>query len=53
MCQTTQSVPTTLIFLIISTAKGAIGGGNINPSTLPQTHQVDYLRVVTSYGAPR
>jgi hypothetical protein len=33
------------MFLIINTAVGGIGGGTVDPSTLPQTHQVDYVRV--------
>jgi beta-glucanase (GH16 family) len=44
-CTQTVGVPTTPMFLIINTAVGGSGGGSVDPSTLPQTHQVDYVRV--------
>lgn len=44
-CTLTSSVPYTPMFLIIDTAMGGNGGGSINDSTLPQTTQVDYVRV--------
>ena len=44
-CTKTDGVPSTPMFLIINTAVGGSGGGSVDPSTLPQTHQVDYVRV--------
>lgn len=44
-CQVTSYVPTTPMFLIIDTAVGGGGGGTVRNSTLPQTTEVDYVRV--------
>ena len=44
-CTKTAGIPSTPMFLIINTAVGGIGGGTVDASTLPQTHQVDYVRV--------
>lgn len=38
-------VPTVPYYLVINAAIGGNGGGNPNPSTFPQTFQVDYVRV--------
>jgi len=46
-CQTSSNVPTTPLFLLISTAIGGNGGGTVNNSTLPQTLSVDYVRVTS------
>jgi beta-glucanase (GH16 family) len=46
-CHITSYVPTTPMFLIIDTAVGGIGGGMVKKSTLPQTTQVDYVRVTS------
>jgi Glycosyl hydrolases family 16/Carboxypeptidase regulatory-like domain len=43
-CTLTQNIPTTPMFLIINTAMGG-AGGSVNNSTLPQTLQVDYVKV--------
>jgi beta-glucanase (GH16 family) len=47
-CQITSYVPTTPMFLIINTAVGGVGGGTVKNSTLPQTTQIDYVRVTPS-----
>jgi beta-glucanase (GH16 family) len=44
-CTRTGGVPSTPMFLIVNTAVGGSGGGTVDPSTLPQTHQVDYVRI--------
>jgi beta-glucanase (GH16 family) len=44
-CTFTSSIPSTAMFMIIDTAIGGNGGGTITDSTLPQTTQVDYVRV--------
>ena len=44
-CTQTVGVPSTPMFMIINTAVGGSGGGPVDPSTLPQTHQVDYVRI--------
>lgn len=44
-CQVTTLIPTTPMFLIINTAVGGVGVGRVKPSTLPQTTQIDYVRV--------
>jgi beta-glucanase (GH16 family) len=44
-CQMTTSIPTTPMFLIINTAVGGTGAGRVEPSTLPQTTEIDYVRV--------
>ena len=44
-CQTTSFVPTTPMFMIIDTAVGGVGGGAVKNSTLPQTTEVDYVKV--------
>jgi hypothetical protein len=44
-CRFTSAIPSTPMFMIIDTAIGGIGGGQIKNSTLPQTTQVDYVRV--------
>jgi beta-glucanase (GH16 family) len=38
-------VPNVPMYLVIHTAIGGIGGGKPDPSTFPQTFQVDYVRV--------
>jgi beta-glucanase (GH16 family) len=40
-----RRVPNVPMYLVIHTAIGGIGGGNPDPSTFPQTFQVDYVRV--------
>ena len=47
-----RRVPNVPMFLIIHTAIGGTGGGNPDPSTFPQTFQVDYVRV-TQYATWR
>ena len=44
-CTVTSAVPSHPMFLLINTAMGGIGGGTINPSTLPQSSSIDYVRV--------
>jgi hypothetical protein len=44
-CKFTSTIPSTPMFMIISTGVGGNGGGRIVNSTLPQTTQVDYVRV--------
>jgi beta-glucanase (GH16 family) len=44
-CQMTQYVPNQPMFLIINTAVGGIGAGRVIPKTLPQTTEIDYVRV--------
>jgi beta-glucanase (GH16 family) len=44
-CKLTSAIPSTPMFMIINTAVGGLGGGQIINSTLPQTTQVDYVRV--------
>jgi beta-glucanase (GH16 family) len=44
-CKFTSSIPSTPMFLIVDTAVGGVGGGPIRNSTLPQSTQVDYVRV--------
>jgi hypothetical protein len=44
-CQTTTLIPTTPMFLIINTAVGGVGVGRVKASTLPQTTEIDYVRV--------
>jgi beta-glucanase (GH16 family) len=44
-CQMTQFVPNQPMFLIINTAVGGIGAGRVAPKTLPQTTEIDYVRV--------
>jgi beta-glucanase (GH16 family) len=44
-CTKTAGIPSTPMFLILNTAVGGTGGGAVDPSTLPQTHQVDYVRI--------
>jgi beta-glucanase (GH16 family) len=45
MCRKTSFIPQTPMFLIINTAVGGIGAGPVKNSTLPQTTDVDYVRV--------
>jgi beta-glucanase (GH16 family) len=40
-----RRVPNVPMYLVIQTAIGGTGGGNPDPSTFPQTFQVDYVRV--------
>ena len=40
-----RSVPKVPMFVVIHTAIGGNGGGKPDPSTFPQTFQVDYVRV--------
>ena len=51
-CTVTQSVPTTPMFLIMQTAVGGTAAGTVDPSTLPQTHQIDYVRVTAPGTVP-
>jgi len=44
-CTFTSAIPSTPMFVIIDTAVGGVGGGRIKNNTLPQTTQVDYVRV--------
>ncbi len=44
-CKFTSTIPSTPMFMIINTAVGGVGGGQIVNSTLPQTTRVDYVRV--------
>ena len=44
-CKITSLVPTTPMFLIINTAVGGCCSGSVQNSTLPQTTEVDYVRV--------
>jgi beta-glucanase (GH16 family) len=44
-CTRTAGIPSTPMFLIVNTAVGGIGGGTVDASTLPQAHQVDYVRI--------
>jgi hypothetical protein len=44
-CKFTSAIPTTPMFVIVDTAVGGAGGGQIINSTLPQTTRVDYVRV--------
>jgi beta-glucanase (GH16 family) len=44
-CHVTSYVPTTPMFVIINTAVGGNGGGTVKNSTLPQTTEIDYVRV--------
>lgn len=44
-CTTTRSVPQSPMFLILNTAVGGVGGGQVAASTLPQSMQVDWVRV--------
>ena len=44
-CTKTNSVPHTPMFVMINTAVGGIGGGTVNPATLPQQSTVDYLTI--------
>lgn len=43
-CKFTSNIPSNPMFLMINTAIGGSGGG-VNNSTLPQTLQVDYVKV--------
>lgn len=47
-CTRNANVPSNPMFLMINTALGGNGGGTINPSTLPQSHSVDYVRVYSN-----
>jgi beta-glucanase (GH16 family) len=40
-----KRVPNVPMYLVINAAIGGIGGGEPDPSTFPQTFQVDYVRV--------
>ena len=44
-CKFTSTIPSTPMFMIINTAVGGVGGGQIVNNTLPQTTRVDYVRV--------
>jgi beta-glucanase (GH16 family) len=44
-CTIKESVPTRPMFLIINTAVGGIGGGNVDKGTLPQTSYIDEVTV--------
>jgi len=49
-CQVTDPsfIPSTAMYLIINVAVGGIGGGTVDPSTLPQSTYVDYVRVYST-----
>jgi hypothetical protein len=51
-CVLTSPIPSTPMFMIIDTAVGGDGGGQIVNSTLPQTTQVDYVRVFANDPPP-
>jgi beta-glucanase (GH16 family) len=40
-----SGVPNVPMYIVINAAIGGTGGGTPNPSTFPQTFQVDYVRV--------
>jgi beta-glucanase (GH16 family) len=44
-CKTTSYVPSTPMFMIINLAVGGAGGGTVQNSTLPQTTEIDYVKV--------
>ncbi len=44
--KTGASVPSNPMFLMMNTAIGGFGGGSVNDATLPQTHAIDYVRVL-------
>ena len=44
-CSITSNVPTSPMFLIMDAAVGGAGGGSIKDSTLPQTMQIDYVKI--------
>jgi beta-glucanase (GH16 family) len=44
-CKVTSSVPTTPMFLIIDTAVGGCCSGPVHRATLPQSTEIDYVRV--------
>jgi beta-glucanase (GH16 family) len=43
-CKFTNNIPSNPMFMMINTAMGG-SGGSVNNSTLPQTLQVDYVKV--------
>jgi len=43
----TSHVPTVPMYLIIGTAVGGTGGGSVTDGTLPQTMEVDWIRVLS------
>jgi beta-glucanase (GH16 family) len=45
-CTITSYVPTTPMFLIMNVAVGGSFVGNVDPSVMPQTMQIDYVRVL-------
>jgi beta-glucanase (GH16 family) len=48
-CRFASAIPSTPMFMIINTAVGGVGGGQIKNNTLPQTTQVDWVRVFQSH----
>lgn len=44
-CTLTKYIPATPMFMIINTAVGGIGAGPVKASTLPQTTEIDYVRI--------
>ncbi len=44
-CTISTSVPAEDMFIIVNTSAGGYGGGTINNTTLPQSTQVDFIRV--------
>ena len=44
-CELTQAVPSTPMFLIVNTAVGGFGGGDIDPGTMPVEMLVDWVHV--------
>jgi beta-glucanase (GH16 family) len=44
-CVLDEAVPSTAKFLLINTAVGGVGGGDIEPSSMPADLWIDYVRV--------
>ncbi len=44
-CDRTSNIPSTPMFPIINTAVGGTGGGTVDPATLPQQTDIDYLTI--------
>jgi beta-glucanase (GH16 family) len=49
-CTVGSAIPTHPMFLMLNTALGGVGGGSVNPASLPQSYFIDYVRV--SQGTP-
>jgi beta-glucanase (GH16 family) len=50
-CKLTKNIPSTPMFLIINTALGGNGGGDIDNSSLPASMHIDYVHVSSSAGS--